>query len=112
MKKEEIKAIEILEKYNQNHIIKHLKNLNENDKENLVEQINEIDFEEIITLYNNTKVKREIRDAKIEPLKTTVAKNVEQVQKNEYIAEGESVLRENKFAVVTMAGGQGTRLRT
>ena len=112
MKKEEIKAIEILEKYNQNHIIRHLKNLDEDYKEKLVKQINEIDFEEIITLYNNTKIKRKIRDAKIEPLKTTVANKMEQKQKNEYLAEGESILKENKFAVVTMAGGQGTRLRT
>ena len=65
MKSEEIKAIEILEKYNQHHIVEHLQKLNENDRKNLVNQIKEIDFEEITTLYENTKIKREKRQAKI-----------------------------------------------
>lgn len=111
MKKEEMKAIEILEKYNQHHIIEHLKKLNENDKEKLINQIKEIDFDEITNLYENTKIKREKRNAKIEPLHTTITNKIEQAQKNEYITAGEKILKENKFAVVTMAGGQGTRLR-
>ena len=112
MKNEEIKAIEILEKYNQHHIIEHLKKINENDKEKLINQIREIDFEEIVKLYNNTKIKREKRKVKIEPLQTIIADKIEKKQKSEYITAGEKILNENKFAVVTMAGGQGTRLRT
>ena len=33
-------------------------------------------------------------------------------EENEYKNLGEEVLKNNKYAVVTMAGGQGTRLRT
>ena len=110
MKNEEMKAIEILEKYNQHHIVEHLQKLNENDRKNLVNQINETDFEEITTLYENAKIKREKREAKIEPLQTIIEKNIENEQRNNYIALGEQIIKENKFAVVTMAGGQGTRL--
>lgn len=111
MKNEEIKAIEILEKYNQHHIIEHQKKLNETDKEKLINQIKEIDFEEITNLYENTKIKREKKKAKIEPLQTTIAKKLEPEQRSNYISLGEQIIKENKFAVVTMAGGQGTRLR-
>ena len=112
MKNEEIEAIETLERYNQHHIVEHLKKINENDKNKLINQIKEIDFEEITSLYKKTQTEREKRNAKIEPLQTTIAKNIEQEQKSDYIAVGEQVIKENKFAVVTMAGGQGTRLRT
>lgn len=111
MKNEQIQEIEILKKYNQNHIVEHMETLNSEDIEKIVKQIEEIDFEEITSLYNKTLKQREKRKAKIKPLRTTIASHIEQEQKNEYIQLGESVLRENKYAVVTMAGGQGTRLR-
>lgn len=111
MKNEQIQEIEILKKYNQNHIVEHMEALNSEDREKIVKQIEEIDFEEIISLYNKTLKQREKRKAEIKPLKTIIASEIEQKQKNEYIQLGEKVLRENKYAVVTMAGGQGTRLR-
>ena len=110
MKNEEIKAIEILKKYNQHHIVEHLQKLNKNDRENLINQIKEIDFEEITKLYENAKLKREKRQVKIEPLQTIIAKDIKDEQRDNYIALGEQTIKENKFAVVTMAGGQGTRL--
>lgn len=112
MKNEQIEAIEILKKYNQYHIVEHMERLSNEYKEKISMQIKDIDFEEMTNLYNKTQTKREKRKAQIKPLKTIIAKEIEQVQKNEYIELGEKVLKENKFAVVTMAGGQGTRLRT
>ena len=112
MKNEEIKAIETLEKYKQYHILEHLKKLNDNDKKNLINQIQKIDFEEITNLYENTKIKREKREVKIQPLQTIIKKGIKQEQKDNYLNLGEQVIKQNKFAVVTLAGGQGTRLRT
>lgn len=112
MNNQEKEAIEILEKYKQQHIIEHIKKIDNNKKAKLIEQIKEIDFEEVTRLYKKTQTNREKRNIKIEPLKTIIADQIEQTQKNEYIKAGEKVLKENKFAVVTMAGGQGTRLRT
>lgn len=112
MKNKQSEAIEILEKYNQHHIVEHMEKLKNEEKEKLIEQIKETDFEEIINLYNKTKMQREKRNIKIQPLQTIIANQMEQTQKKEYIEQGEKILKENRYAVVTMAGGQGTRLRT
>ena len=111
MKKQEKEAIEILEKYNQHHIVEHIKKIKEEEKEKEIKQIQETDFEEIINLYKKTKTERKKRDIEIEPLKTIVANKIDEKQKEEYILQGEKVLKNNKYAVITMAGGQGTRLR-
>ena len=51
----EEQVIEILKKYNQEHIIEHMKNLDENKKQKLMEQVENIDFEELEELYTNTR---------------------------------------------------------
>ena len=112
MKSEEREAIEILEKYNQHHIVEHMEKLNSNNKAKIMQQIKDINFEEMTNLYNKTKTNREKRNSDIKPIKTLIADNIEQKQKNEYIELGEKIIKEGKLAVVTMAGGQGTRLRT
>lgn len=104
--------IEILKKYNQQHIIEHMERLTEKDKLELIEQMKEIDFEEITKLYNKSITERKKREMKIEPLKAVVPDKITDEEKKEYINLGEKALKENKYAVVTMAGGQGTRLRT
>ena len=112
MKNQEKQAIEILKKYNQNHIVEHINRLEENEKEKIIKQIQETDFEEIINLYKKTKTERKKRDIKIEPLQTIMANQMDEKQKKEYIDLGEEILKNNNYAVITMAGGQGTRLRT
>ena len=47
MKNEQIQEIEILKKYNQNHIVEHMEKINNEDREKIAKQIEEIDFEEI-----------------------------------------------------------------
>lgn len=112
MKSEEREAIEILEKYNQHHIVEHMEKLDSNNKAKIMQQIKDINFEEMTNLYNKTKINREKKNTDIKPIKTLIADNLEQTQRNEYVEVGEKVLKEGKLAVVTMAGGQGTRLRT
>lgn len=112
MEKEQIKIIEILQKHNQHHIVEHMKTLDEEEKVKLIEQINEIDFEEITNLYNKARSSREKRNIQIKPLEIVNVDKISLEQKQEYINIGEKTIKENKYAVVTMAGGQGTRLRT
>ncbi|MBO5412870.1 MAG: hypothetical protein J6A29_00935 [Clostridia bacterium] len=111
MKREEREAIEILEKYNQHHIVEHMEKLDNNNKAKIMKQIEDINFEEMANLYNKTKTNREKRNSDIKPIKTLIADNIEQAKKREYREAGEEILKEGKLAVVTMAGGQGTRLR-
>lgn len=108
----EEKAKSILKKYKQEHIIKYMDSLNKEDRNNIVKQILSIDFEEVKELYDKAKSKVEKKDIKIEPIKSLIKNKLGKEEKENLIKLGEQPLKDNKFAVVTMAGGQGTRLRT
>ena len=107
-KSEEI--TQLLKSYNQEHIIKLLENLEGKQKEDLMEQLNKIDFHQIMELYDNTKNDIQIKENKIEAIEYL---DKEKLTKNEIekLNElGEKVIVSGKYAVITMAGGQGTRL--
>ena len=104
--------VELLKKYNQEHILKYVNMVDENKKKDLIQQIEKLDFEQLEELYkisnrDNTKaIKGIIIDHipfvdkyKLEKERETNLKNI-----------GENIIKNNKYAVVTMAGGQGTRL--
>ena len=103
-------TIDILKMYNQEHIIKLIEKLDEDKKQALVEQISKIDFHQLKELYDNTKKEIEIKENKIEPLPYLDKKKLPEEQKEEFQRLGEAVLEKGEYAVVTMAGGQGTRL--
>ena len=103
-------AIEILKEYNQDHIIRLLEKLDEKHKQELIKQIHNIDFHQIMELYNNTKKEIEFKESKIEPLKYLDKAKLTEKQRARFDELGEKTIRNGKYAVVTMAGGQGTRL--
>lgn len=105
-------TVELLKTYNQEHIIKLLEQLEEKEKEQLIEQINKIDFHQIMELYDNTKKELEIKENKIENIAYLDKAKLSQDQKEEFDTLGEMAIKKGEYAVVTMAGGQGTRLRT
>ena len=61
-------------------------------------------------LYNNTKKEIEFKESKIEPLKYIDKAKISEKEKIRLDEIGESVVKNGQYAVVTMAGGQGTRL--
>ncbi len=103
-------AIDILKKYNQEHIIKLLEKLDGKRKQELIKQIQTIDFHQITELYNNTKKEIEFKESKIEPLKYLDKAKLTEKQKAKFDELGEKAIKAGEYAVVTMAGGQGTRL--
>lgn len=103
-------AIDILKAYNQEHIIKLLEKLEGKQKEDLIKQINTIDFHQIMELYNGTKKAIEIKESKIEPVEYLDKAKLTEEQINKFDEMGAEIVRSGKYAVVTMAGGQGTRL--
>lgn len=107
-KKEE--AILKLEKYEQNHIITILEKLDNEKQEKLVDQILKLDFEQIMNLYENTKVKNNKITGKIEPINVVDKSKIEIEEKNRLSNVGRKIIKTGNYAVVTMAGGQGTRL--
>ena len=103
-------AIKILKEYNQEHIVNLLDKLDEIKQEELIKQIQTIDFHQITELYNNTKKEIEFKESKIEPLKYLDKAKLTDIQRKEFDELGEKIIKSGEYAVVTMAGGQGTRL--
>ncbi len=107
-KNEEI--IKLLREYNQEHIIELLNKLDENKKEELLEQLKNIDFHQIAELYENTKKEIELKENKIESIPYLDKEKLTKNEKDTFDNLGEKVIVSGHYAVVTMAGGQGTRL--
>jgi len=103
-------CIELLKEYKQEHIVKFLEKLDEEKQEELIKQIQKIDLHQITELYNNTKKEIEIKEGKIEPLKYLDKAKLSENQKRKFDEIGEQIIKSGQYAVVTMAGGQGTRL--
>ncbi len=93
-------ARSVLKKYNQNHI--------KVNSEELAEQILSIDFKKISKLYGKVNEEMEFED--IKPVKAINPDKLPKEKIDEYVKLGENAVRNNKFAVAVMAGGQGTRL--
>lgn len=103
-------VIELLKIYNQEHIVNLINKLDEGKKQDLIEQIKQIDFHQLKELYDNTKKEIVIKENKIEPLPYMDKNKLSKIQKEEFENLGEQILKNGQYAVVTMAGGQGTRL--
>lgn len=106
----EQELIQILEEYNQDHIIKLLKRIDGIKKQELIKQIEQIDFHQIMELYENTKKEIEIKEKKIESISYLDKEKISKDEKEKFDELGEQIIRSGQYAVVTMAGGQGTRL--
>lgn len=104
------KAKDILKEYHQEHIIKVLDKLDEEKQNELVEQILNIDFHQIMELFDNTKKKIEFKGNKIEPIQYLDKAKLSNNQKDKFEELGNEIIKSGQYAVVTMAGGQGTRL--
>ena len=103
-------VIELLIEYNQLHIVNWLNTLDEYKKKELIDQINHIDLHQISELYDNAKKEIEFKENKIEPIDYLDKQKMDDITKTRLSELGEEVIRNGKYAVVTMAGGQGSRL--
>ena len=103
-------VIELLTEYNQLHIVNWLNKLDENKKRELIEQINHIDLHQIAELYDNAKKEIKFKENKIEPIEYLDKQKMDENTKAELSKIGEQIIENGQYAVVTMAGGQGSRL--
>ena len=110
MENNKTRAIEILKKFNQEHIIDWMNKLNDEEQNKLVEQIVNLNIEQVVDLYNNLSQTFEIGNKKIEKISATDIDKLPKDQFDNYKNIGIDVIKDGKYAVVTMAGGQGTRL--
>ena len=103
-------VLTILKENNQEHIIKILDKMAVENQDKLMKQILELDFKEVNDLYEELKNGYVEKLNIIEPIKYTEKARLSEETRQEYEALGENVIRDNKLAVLTVAGGQGTRL--
>lgn len=61
-------------------------------------------------LYRQIRQQQEESSVRIEPIPCTVETTWTEEQRKKYYNTGTEILKEGKYAAVTMAGGQGTRL--
>lgn len=88
---------------NQAHLLKHIKDLNKNEQQELIEQLENLDFSVL-----NENVANEKRGF-IEPLFATTLQEIEK-NKEHYKKIGIDAIKAGKVGTVLLAGGQGSRL--
>lgn len=110
MEKQYEKIKEKLIKYNQEQLLVNYENMNNEDKEKLLKEIDNIDFNLMKNLYKNAQKELDFKDEKIESIECTEKDRLSKEEKEKYDEIGTEKIKAGKLAVVTMAGGQGTRL--
>lgn len=103
-------AIQKLKKYNQKKIIKIFEKINEDKQIELAKQIIGMDFEQIMNLYENTKLNENKIIGEISAIQAIDKSKIEKKEFERLENIGIETIKKGEYAVVTMAGGQGTRL--
>ena len=105
--------VEIVKKYNQEHLLKYIDLISTNEgKNNLINDIENIDFEKLNRLFalSNQNFKNSMKTVMLEHIRVFDKSRFSDGENNEILKIGEDIIANNQYAVVTMAGGQGTRL--
>ena len=132
-----LKAEELLKVNKQENVLNFFKKLSEDKQIKLAEEIINLNFEQLNKLYAETKTEQkrlfdrafvhrgsaasgdpagetktepEISEKKITHIKYVDEYKLSDEAQEKYTKLGEDVIKNNQYAVVTMAGGQGTRL--
>ena len=100
----------ILNTYHQEHLIQFYAELTETQKSNLLGQILKIDFKEILNLYEEYKFEALNSTENIEPLDYSIKSDLSKSEKKQLTSLGEKAIKSGKVGVITLAGGQGSRL--
>ena len=100
----------MLEKHGQEHLLTFYDRLSQEKQNQLLDEILTTDFKQIEELYEETKEKPNFEDVKLEPIAYLEKAKLPKKQLDKLTALGEDAIKHGKLAIVTMAGGQGTRL--
>lgn len=103
-------AEEKLKKYKQDSVFKLMNKLEGEKKIALAESILSTDLESVQNVFKTINDKKESASVEISPMNATVKEKVSDGERESYYEIGKKVIENNEYAVVTVAGGQGTRL--
>lgn len=110
MENELCTAIDIVKKYGQEHLLNFYDELNVLQKKKLLNQISLIDFDYINHLFQNLENPLAIEESRISPMAYKTKSRMSFSELAMYCSLGEDILYNNELAIITLAGGQGTRL--
>lgn len=112
MEEKYYEAQKILKEYHQEHLLNAYENLDDTQKSELLREILNIDFKQLEKLYEGiSSTQNNSKEQKIEPIEYVDEAKLTKEQTETYRQKGIEILKSGKYAVITMAGGQGTRLR-
>ena len=103
-------AIEKLKGYKQTEILPLIEQFSSEEKEKITRQIERLDFDKIGGLYDELSKQEATSSEGIEEVKAINKEKLPQEQLEHYNELGENIIKQHQYAVVTMSGGQGTRL--
>lgn len=103
-------TMQILKKYNQEHLLNFYDELTEPEKETLLSQIHNIDFDKINKLYISSTKDDSIPYDRISPIPFVSKSKLSKKEIDHYSKIGNEFISKEKLAIITLAGGQGTRL--
>ena len=99
-----------LQKYGQEQVLNRYKYLSDEKKEKLINQIKNIDFDQIKELFDITQKSVKKIDGEVSSINFVDKSKLSKEEYEKYYDIGSRIIKDGKYAVVTMAGGQGTRL--
>ena len=102
--------MQTLKKYNQEHVLNFYDELTDSEKQMLINQIRSIDFEKMQRLYINSTIDDSISYDRISPIPHIEKQKLTEEEISKYSKIGYDVIKAGKLAIITLAGGQGTRL--
>ena len=98
------KVNEILEKYNQMHLLQFYDELTSQQQQMLINQILSIPFDQIFKLYEKSKFDVYDSTEEIEPIEYTIKENLTKSQLNLFKTIGENTLKNSDIGIITLAG--------
>lgn len=103
-------TMQILKKYKQEHLLNFFDELTDSQKEILLSQIHQVDFAQMEQLYLRSKMDDSIPFERISPIPFVNKSKLTKEEITNYSNIGNDVINNEKLAIITLAGGQGTRL--
>lgn len=100
----------ILKEYAQEQLLRFYNQLSKSQKSSLEKEIEKTNFEQINNLYINSNKDDSIDLKEITPIKYYIKKELNKKETEECLKLAIGILKKNKLCVLTMAGGQGSRL--
>lgn len=102
--------MQILKEFNQEYVLSFWNDLTDEEKNILANQVRSIDFAKMNMLYYNSTLDDSISYDRISPISYIDRLNLTKDELKHYSDIGNSVINSGKLAIITLAGGQGTRL--